>query len=144
MAHHLAPGLNACAETPMGPCKLGSPKICGQCARGPLGDFCLRPQACPSAAAVNGGFATLPGMVGLATMAPHHRAGLAQGGGGMAGPVPGAHTPTPYPRGYNGFNRTCGCDRSNFSVCHLPSANPALVAMNPSTPCSLKIYGDLY
>ena len=180
---HLVPGLSQCAETYMAPCQLGSPGVCGGCARDNLlGDFCLQPQPCPSAAAVNGGFATLPGLLGGA-QGP--RAGGCPGLGcihvgaqrrtgscnpakdpgcfvlgstttdvpaGLAlnstvfGPIPASsvHQPLPYPKGYAGLTNTCGCAATNFSVCHIPSSNPAVVAANPTTPCSLKIYGDLY
>lgn len=192
---HLAPGLSQCAETYMAPCQLGSPGVCGGpngCARDNLlGDFCLKPQPCPSAAAVNGGFATLPGLVGghqahragghctphspdwprcLPVGAqekplahwhcdPHTDPGCIVVGkttkdvpAGLAlnstvfGPIPASsvHQPLPYPKGYAGLTNTCGCAASNFSVCHIPSSNPAVVAAHPSTPCSLKIYGDLY
>jgi len=140
---HLVPGLSQCAETYMAPCQLGSPGVCGGCARDNLlGDFCLQPQPCPSAAAVNGGFATLPGLLGGA-QGP--RAGLALNST-VFGPIPASsvHQPLPYPKGYAGLTNTCGCAATNFSVCHIPSSNPAVVAANPTTPCSLKIYGDLY
>ena len=130
----------ACAETYMAPCLLGSPGVCGDCARDKLlGDFCLKPEPCPNAAAVNGGFATLPGRLG------DSRAGLARVGtvwGAIPEDAPWVHRPLPYPK--HGFNRTCGCAQGNFSVCHLPDSSPRVVAENPSTPCSLKVYGPLY
>jgi len=190
---HLVGGMSQCAETYMAPCQLGSPGVCGACARDNLlGDFCLNPKPCPSAAAVNGGFVTLPGLVGssqgpragrcyglgcLHVGAQRKSGPLAEPGPGRGpcnpatdpgcfvlgstttdvpaglalnstvfGPIPASsvHQPLPYPKGYSGLTNTCGCAATNFSVCHVPTSDPAAVAANPTTPCSLKIYGDLY